>query len=184
MNRQNFIGVDPGSPVYLALVNYRGELISVTAPEHVAVKASNGWENSPIMIRRVLAAWTDKEKKLLPARMVVEKVSARPGQGVVSTSKYISSYWMLKGIAAGMLIPFHDVAPSKWKHDFRIKGGDDSKEHSRLHALDIWPDKTHLFYNKGDHNKAEAALMALWGVRFILDNDLAQNSAKAKLNNS
>jgi hypothetical protein len=172
MNKQNIIAVDPGSPLYMALVNYKGELVSVTEVEHVAMKAHKGWENSPALIARVVKAWSNKEK-LLPARMVVEQITARPHQAIGAMTKYTGSYWLMKGIAAALVIPFHDVSSRRWRDDLIMDTTImDNKEQSRKRALELWPNKAHQFRYKKDHNKAEAALIGYWGVKYVLNNEV------------
>ena len=62
------------------------------------------------------------------------------------------------------------VAPISWKTHFdltRRRSGLESyeelKEAARLLAIQIWPEQRDFFARKGDHNRAEAALLAEYG---------------------
>jgi len=160
------IGVDPGSPLHMALLDPRGNILKVTSPEHVATEAKTGWSNNAPLVVRVMNAWLEHGKCI----MIGESVSARAGQGLASTSKYIGSLWMLKGIAAAMGVPFHEVTPNKWKNELCLQKSakQEAKETSRQFAMNVWPDKAHMWPRKKDHDKAEAALIALWGHRVLL----------------
>ena len=51
-------------------------------------------------------------------RVVIEKVSAMPGQGVTSMFNFGQSFGILKGICSAMQIPMYFVRPAKWKKIF------------------------------------------------------------------
>ena len=48
-------------------------------------------------------------------RVVIEQVSAMPGQGVTSMFNFGQSFGILKGICSAMQLPMYFVRPSKWK---------------------------------------------------------------------
>ena len=48
-------------------------------------------------------------------RVVIEQVSAMPGQGVTSMFNFGQSFGILKGICAAMQLPLYFVRPAKWK---------------------------------------------------------------------
>ena len=52
--------------------------------------------------------------------LVVEQVSAMPGQGVTSMFNFGQSYGVIKGICSAMQIPIHFVRPTKWKKYFNL----------------------------------------------------------------
>jgi hypothetical protein len=53
------------------------------------------------------------------------------------------------------------VSPAKWK---RALGLSDA-ETSRAKAIETWPTQAGLFARKRDHNRAEAALLGLYGLK-------------------
>ena len=48
-------------------------------------------------------------------RVVIEQVSAMPGQGVTSMFNFGQSFGVLKGICSAMQLPMYFVRPAKWK---------------------------------------------------------------------
>lgn len=56
------------------------------------------------------------------------------------------------------------MSPMAWKKYYGLKGGKEGKEQSRLKAIELFPDYEHCFKRKKDHNRAEAALIANYGL--------------------
>ena len=51
-------------------------------------------------------------------RVVIEQVSAMPGQGVTSMFNFGQSFGTLKGICSAMQLPMYFIRPAKWKKYF------------------------------------------------------------------
>jgi hypothetical protein len=102
-------------------------------------------------------------KELAPDFAVIESVSAMPKQGVSSTFRFGRAVGTIEGVATALLVPMHHVIPGKWKGYFHLTGKPDGgAEASRQAAIQRWPAHAALFSRKKDHNRAEAALIALW----------------------
>jgi hypothetical protein len=99
-----------------------------------------------------------------PTLAVVEKVHSMPKQGVASTFKFGMAYGTVLGIVGALKIPLHLVTPTVWKKAFNL-GAD--KEQARAMAIRLWPDEEG-FTKKKDHGKAEAALIARYGLQILL----------------
>ena len=84
-----------------------------------------------------------------------------PRQGVASTFKFGAPYGAVLGVLAALKIQTHLVAPAAWKKHFRL---DSDKEKSRALALRTFAASPEHFSRKKDHNRAEAALLALYGA--------------------
>ena len=95
-----------------------------------------------------------------PRVAVVERAGAMPKQGVSSTFKYALACGMLRGALTACSVPYHLVAATQWKKRFAL---DRDKEKSRAMALRRWPG-TNFFARKLDHGRAEAALLAQYGI--------------------
>jgi hypothetical protein len=52
--------------------------------------------------------------------VIVEQVSAMPGQGVTSMFNFGQSFGVIKGICAAMQLPIFFVRPTKWKKHFEL----------------------------------------------------------------
>ena len=53
-------------------------------------------------------------------RVVIEQVSAMPGQGVTSMFNFGQSFGVLKGVCSAMQLPMYFVRPAKWKKYFYL----------------------------------------------------------------
>ena len=69
--------------------------------------------------------------------VVVEHVTAMPGQGVTSMFNFGQSFGVIKGICSAMQLPIHFVRPTKWKKYFNLINT--SKDASRSRAIEIFP---------------------------------------------
>ena len=91
-------------------------------------------------------------------RVIVEQVSAMPGQGVTSMFNFGQSFGILKGICSAMQLPIYFVRPTKWKKYFNLINSE--KDASRTRAIEIFPYFSSQLSKKKDANKADAILIA------------------------
>jgi crossover junction endodeoxyribonuclease RuvC len=96
------------------------------------------------------------EKKNI--KVVIEQVSAMPGQGVTSMFNFGQSFGILKGICSAMQLPIYFVRPAKWKKYFNLINLE--KDASRTRAIEIFPYFSSNLSKKKDSNKADAILIA------------------------
>ena len=90
--------------------------------------------------------------------VVVEHVTAMPGQGVTSMFNFGQSFGVIKGICSAMQLPIHFVRPTRWKKYFNLIKT--SKDASRSRAIEIFPKISDQLKRKKDSNKADAILIA------------------------
>ena len=91
-------------------------------------------------------------------KVVIEQVSAMPGQGVTSMFNFGQSFGILKGICSAMQLPMYFVRPVKWKKYFNLINSE--KDASRTKAIEIFPHFSLNLSKKKDSNKADAILIA------------------------
>ena len=91
-------------------------------------------------------------------RVVIEQVSAMPGQGVTSMFNFGQSFGILKGICSAMQLPMYFVRPAKWKKYYNLINT--QKDASRTRAIEIFPYFSSQLSKKKDSNKADAILIA------------------------
>ena len=92
------------------------------------------------------------------ACVIVEHVTAMPGQGVTSMFNFGQSFGVIKGICSALSIPIHFVRPTKWKKYYNLINT--SKDASRSRAIEIFPKISDKLKRKKDSNKADAILIA------------------------
>ena len=100
--------------------------------------------------------------------VVVEQVSAMPGQGVTSMFNFGQSFGVIKGICAAMQLPVFFVRPTKWKKYFELINT--QKDASRTKAIEMFPKISSILAKKKDSNKADAILIASFYENIIKNN--------------
>lgn len=110
---------------------------------------------NPAALARTLREWTEGHSALI----IKEKMGKRPNQ---DSSALMQADGVLKGVIGALGIEMLEVEPANWK---RAMGVPADKEVSRKRAIEFFPACKHLFKRKMDHNRAEAALIGLYGVR-------------------
>ena len=96
----------------------------------------------------------DKKKIIV----VIEQVSAMPGQGVTSMFNFGQTFGAIKGVCAALELPIFFVRPTKWKKYFELLNS--SKDASRTKAIEMYPSISNQLSKKKDVNKADAILIA------------------------
>ena len=103
---------------------------------------------------------SDKIKKIdkKNIKVVIEHVTAMPGQGVTSMFNFGQSFGILKGICSAMQLSVYFVRPAKWKKYFNLINSE--KDASRTRAIEIFPYYSSHLSRKKDSNKADAILIS------------------------
>jgi hypothetical protein len=103
-----------------------------------------------------------------PNVAVVEHVGPGQQKGTVASFQLGANFGVLRGVLAGAFIPIHMVQPGVWKRQIGIAAGAD-KDASRLAASRLLPTYSGQWSRVKDHGRAEAALLALYGWRFVVN---------------
>lgn len=158
MTRPYVIGIDPGSPLTMAMLNPQGKWVAHAGGPVVAKKAKVGWLNCDHKVTGLLQKWRNHAYKNGNAvSAVIENVGPMPGEGLVSACKFAGSIWLVKGILTALGIPYTMTTPQEWKRGLKLtrdKGG------SVDLARTLFPDKSWRVKHKKDHDFAEAVLLA------------------------
>tara|TARA_B100000965_G_scaffold18387_1_gene13804 strand:- start:182 stop:676 length:495 start_codon:yes stop_codon:yes gene_type:complete len=109
-----------------------------------------------------------KEYNKQNVNVIVEQVSAMPGQGVTSMFNFGQSFGVIKGICAAMQLPIFFVRPAKWKKHFELINS--QKDASRTKAIEMFPKISSALSKKKDSNKADAILIATFYENIIKNN--------------
>ena len=91
-------------------------------------------------------------------KVVIEQVSAMPGQGVTSMFNFGQSFGVIKGICSALSLPIYFVRPTKWKKHFNLIKT--NKDASRTKVIQTYPGISSKLSKKKDSNKADAILIA------------------------
>ena len=150
------IGIDPGISGSICFFN-EGKIVDVVEmPTMTEGKKNKKQVNGAQIFNEI----SERIKKLdkRDIKIVIEQVSAMPGQGVTSMFNFGQSYGILKGICSAMQLPMYFVRPAKWKKYFNLINSE--KDASRTRAIEIFPYFSSYLSRKKDSNKADAILIA------------------------
>ncbi len=103
----------------------------------------------------------------IQAHAFLEAVHTHPQEGPVGAFTFGRSLGMWEGILAGLEVPYTMVAPQSWKAKM-VKGLPKDKNSSIVRLLQLYPQLSSQLSRVKDHNRADAALLALYGLQYIL----------------
>ena len=150
------IGIDPGISGSICFFQ-DGKIIDVVEmPTMTEGKKNKKQVNGSQIFNEI----SDRIRKLdkNDIKVIIEQVSAMPGQGVTSMFNFGQSFGILKGICSAMQLPMYFVRPAKWKKYFNLINSE--KDASRTRAIEIFPYFSSQLSKKKDSNKADAILIA------------------------
>ena len=149
------IGIDPGISGSICFFKDGRILEVIEMPVMTEGKKNKKQVNGAQIYNEFLKRIDKKDDEI---RVVIEQVSAMPGQGVTSMFNFGQSYGILKGICSAMQLPMFFVRPAKWKKYFNLINS--QKDASRTRAIEIFPYFSTQLSKKKDSNKADAILIA------------------------
>ena len=150
------IGIDPGISGSICFLDNGKILDVIEMPIMTDGKKNKKQVNGSQVYNEVNKRIKQFEKNQI--RVVIEHVSAMPGQGVTSMFNFGQSFGILKGICTAMQLPMYFVRPAKWKKYFNLLNSE--KDASRTRAIEIFPYFSSQLSRKKDSNKADAILIA------------------------
>jgi crossover junction endodeoxyribonuclease RuvC len=154
MKPMNVLAIDPGLEGAAAVLDAEGGLVAcfdlptIGAGKQRRIDAAN--------LADLIRAHTPY------VVAVVEQASARPKQGVSSSYRFGEARGTIVGVIGALDIPVRHAAPAQWKKALRLNS---DAETSRGRAIETWPTQRELFARKKDHNRAEACLLGLYGMK-------------------
>jgi crossover junction endodeoxyribonuclease RuvC len=150
------IGIDPGISGSICFLQ-DGKIVDVVEmPTMTEGKKNKKQVNGSQIVNEILEKIKELDKREI--KVVIEQVSAMPGQGVTSMFNFGQSFGILKGICSAMQLPMYFVRPAKWKKYFNLINSE--KDASRTRAIEIFPYFSSQLSRKKDSNKADAILIA------------------------
>ena len=150
------IGIDPGISGSICFLE-NGKITDVIEmPTMAEGKKNKRQVNGSQIYNEILKRISKIDKQEI--RVVIEQVSAMPGQGVTSMFNFGQSFGILKGICSAMQLSMYFVRPAKWKKYFGLINSE--KDASRTRAIEMFPYFSSQLSKKKDSNKADAILIA------------------------
>ncbi len=149
-----FIGIDPGITGAIAAIDDQARLV-LCADLPVIRDHKLAWIDSNRLTDLLIQCRNGR-----PARITVERSQAMPGQGVASTFTTGCVLGSILAACQRVAVPLSLVTAAVWK---RSMGLDSSKSASLDKARLLFPDAD--LARVKDHNRAEALLLAEYGLR-------------------
>ena len=150
------IAIDPGISGSICFFEDGKILDVVEMPTMIEGKKNKKQTNGAQIYNEILKRINKIDKKNI--KVIIEQVSAMPGQGVTSMFNFGQSFGILKGICSAMQLSMYFVRPAKWKKYFNLINSE--KDASRTKAIEIFPYFSSNLSKKKDSNKADAILIA------------------------
>jgi len=150
------IGIDPGISGSICFFK-DGKIVDVIEMPTMAEGKKNKRQVNGAQIYNEICKKISKTEKQ-NVRVIIEQVSAMPGQGVTSMFNFGQSFGILKGLCSAMQLPMYFVRPAKWKKYFGLINSE--KDASRTRAIEMFPYFSSQLSKKKDSNKADAILIA------------------------
>lgn len=156
------IGIDPGLSGAIGFLK-DGKYVAVESMPTVA-KGSGAVKNE-VSPAGILSILRERTPPVDAVAVVIERVNARPGEGVASSFSLGDSFGVVRGVVAVAKVETYYVTPAQWKKHFKLTS---DKELSRALAHRLFPEAAALLKFKKDADRAEALLLArwLWETRF------------------
>ena len=150
------IGIDPG--ISGSICFFQDGVIKdvVEMPTMIEGKKNKKQINGSQIFNEISEKIKNMDKKNI--KVVIEHVTAMPGQGVTSMFNFGQSFGVLKGIFSAMQIPMDFISPVKWKKYYNLINT--QKDSSRTKAIEFFPYISAKLSRKKDANKADAILIA------------------------
>ena len=150
------MAIDPGLSGAIAVFDGETLIDIVDTPVHSLVR--NNKTKRQISASGLAAIFREYK----PDHVVVEKVSAMPGQGVTSMFSFGRSFGVIEGILAAFEIPATYVMPSVWT---KAIGRGLGKDASRARACELYPSHQKSFARVKDDGRADAVLIGAWWLK-------------------
>ena len=151
-------GVNPGVNGALCILMNKDIVEVHDMPTMIEGKKNKKQLNGPYLAKIIKGFLQDKKFKDEEFVLIVEQVSAMPGQGVTSMFNFGQSYGVIKGICSALLLPIYFVRPTKWKKHYNLINT--NKDASRTKAIELYPGISAQLSRKKDLNKADSILIA------------------------
>ena len=150
------IAIDPGISGSICFFEDGKMLDVIDTPTMAEGKKNKKQVNGSQIYNEILKRIKNIDKKDI--KVIIEQVSAMPGQGVTSMFNFGQSFGILKGICSAMQLSMYFIRPAKWKKYFNLLKSE--KDASRTKAIEIFPYFSSNLSKKKDSNKADAILIA------------------------
>ncbi|MGP1257084.1 MAG: crossover junction endodeoxyribonuclease RuvC [Kiloniellales bacterium] len=158
------VGIDPGLSGAIAVISDSGDHI-VDCIDMPTLELKRGRKNKRELDHVELALAMLRLCDGASA-VFVERVQSMPGQGVSSSFAFGRATGIVIGLTAAQQVPLHEIAPVRWRRLVGLKSGS-GKDAARALCKRNWPVNAPLWSRVKDEGRADAALIALAGLKSL-----------------
>lgn len=152
------IGIDPGITGAIATMFPNGKKIIRDLP----TAKTDGFNGiAPIEFSDIIQECIESDQ-IMNVVAYCEKTGTIPGNGRLAIKSVYECRGVVRAVLAMLRIPLIYVPPQAWRKFHRLPNKSD-KEYSRGFAIQRLPELAEQLNLKKHHNRAEAALIALYG---------------------
>ena len=155
------LAFDPGLTGAFALVGYQSTLVD-DLPVHQTQHGRSGKKRGELDLH----ALREELHQRPILHVFIERVAARPGQGVTSMFRFGEASGALYGLMVGLMFPVTFVTPQEWQKHHRVGASPDA---ARQRCCQLYPDLVASFARKRDNHSADALLLASYGRHMLND---------------
>lgn len=169
-----FLGVDPGNTG--AVCMYDSDTREIKFADTPTVKMKSGKTFKTQMNPHACSLLLKELAGGKECLVTIEKVAAMPSvagpngeerrtMGATSAFNFGMGFGMWIGICAALQLPYELVHPATWKSKL-LAGMAKGKDASRVKAMQLFPQTAKDLARKMDHGRADALLLAVYGVKY------------------
>lgn len=156
---QYIVGIDPGLTGAMTFIDVdSGAATILDMPTRQ--KTVSGKKRREIDTQRLAERFDCTNLRMV----ILEEQSTRPGHGAQIILKTGFGYGLLVGVIAANFHPHEIVRPQTWKKSLDIPK---DKDAARAKASQLMPAIAHYWSLKGQDGRAESALLALYGFKYL-----------------
>jgi len=152
------LGIDPGITGAISVIETDGECFEVRDMPIMPKVSGKGSQVDSVALYDIVMCITHE---YYPRLAIIETVSASPQMGVTSAFSFGKSAGIAEGVCAGR-IETHHITPQRWKKSAGLIGTE--KDAARLLAIQLYPEMEEYLSRKKDGGRADAMLIARYGV--------------------
>ena len=174
------VGVDPGFSGALGFYDLqRRQLLDLMDMPCIDPKGFTHWRSTgkadriQFNIPKLAKVFQDLKPKI--RLVVVEKVGPHPGMGVAGCFRFGHGAGLIEGVLHALQLQLQLVHPAVWKGALNLSG---DKNLSRKLATQHFPEFKDYFTHKRDDGRAEACLLAEYGMRFLGEETISKSEAE------
>jgi len=151
------IGIDPGITGAIAALD-NGKIVDIADMPTMGRTNGKGHEIDPYELTSIILGM----KNGADLTVVIEQVSAMPGNGGTSMFHFGESVGIILGVCGALQLPVRRVRPQIWKKKAGLSGKD--KDAARGLAIQRHPEISDRLKRKRDCGRADAVCIAEFGA--------------------